>query len=214
MSGLFRLGLARGEPKGPGIVPKNQVTRVSVGIIRKAALCYNASHPRSGSGCQVTYTDEHGRFEYFVPPGPAFVYINASDSGATLNVPDDRDPDPVVLKLGYDPNAKQPPKPRPPVECEVVVRVKSDADDRPAQKEDRTLTGRIFDKDGSPLVAVRVSHNNNRTPNNVATDRLGIFRMRGLPHGPLLLGVHWNDEQHGWARIPAEAVEIDVIFPQ
>jgi hypothetical protein len=177
-------------------------------------LCYNASHPRSGAECQGTYTDEHGRFQYFVPPGPAFAYINASDSGVTPNIPEGRDPDPVILKLGYDPNAKKPPGPRPPVECEVVVRVKSDADDRPAQNEDRTLTGRIFDKGGSPLVAVRVSYNNNRTPNDVATDRLGLFRMRGLPRGPLLLGVYRNGDQDGFARIPAEAVEIDVIFPQ
>ena len=147
-------------------------------------LCYSASHPRSGAACQGTYTDEHGRFEYFVPPGPALVYVNASDSKATLNVPDDRDPDAVVLKRGYDPNAKKPPGPRPSVECEVRVRMKTDADDRPAQKADRTLTGRVFDKGGSPLVAVQVSYNN-RKPIDVATDRLGLFRMRGLPHGPL-----------------------------
>jgi len=176
-------------------------------------LCYNASHPRSGAACQGTYTDEHGRFEYFVPPGPAFVYINASDSGVTLNVPDDRDPDPVVLKQGYDPNAKQPPGPRSPVECEVRVRMKTDAGDRPAQKEDRTLTGRVFDKSGSPLVGVQVYYNN-RTVIESATDRLGLFRLRGLPHGPLHLGLRRNFDQHGWVRIPAEAFEIDLIFPQ
>ena len=169
--------------------------------------------------CQGTYTDEHGRFEYFVPPGPALVYVAEpgqfdSRSRKILNVPDDRDPDPVVLKQGDDPNTKQPPGSRPSVECEVRVRMKSDAGDRPAQKEDRTLTGRVFDKGGSPLVAVRVSYNNNRTLNDVATDRLGIFRMRGLPHGPLRLGLYRNGDQSGWARIPADAVEIDVIFPQ
>ncbi|MGO9463028.1 MAG: sigma-70 family RNA polymerase sigma factor [Isosphaeraceae bacterium] len=176
-------------------------------------LCYNASHPRSGAACQGTYTDEQGRFEYFVPPGPAFVYINASDNAVARNVPEDRDPDPVVLKQGYDPKAKQPPGPILPVECEVRVRVKTDAGDQPAQKEDRRLTGRVFDTDGSPLAGVQVYYNKNRTFKEVATDRLGVFRLRGLPHGPLQLGLRRNFDQHGSARVPPEAVEVDLIFP-
>jgi hypothetical protein len=38
MSGLFRVGLARGEPKDPGFVPIKNFGRVSVGIIRSSAL--------------------------------------------------------------------------------------------------------------------------------------------------------------------------------
>ncbi len=176
-------------------------------------LCYNASHPRSGAACQGTFSDEQGRFEYFVPPGPAFVYINASDNAVARNVPDDRDPDPVVLKQGYDPNAKQLPGPVFPVECEIRVRVKTDGGDAPEQKADRTLTGRVFDERGSPLAAVQVYYNN-RTFKEAATDRLGIFRLRGLPHGPLRLGLRRNFDQHGSVRIPAEAVEVDLIFPR
>jgi protocatechuate 3,4-dioxygenase beta subunit len=174
-------------------------------------LCYNAS-----GACAGTFTDEHGGFDYFVPPGPAFVYINVSGVGPTVNVPENQDPDPVVLKQGYDPNAKQPPEPRLAVECEVRVRVKSDDGDRPAQKEDRSLTGRVFDQRGTPLVAVQVHFNNNRTPNMVATDRVGIFRMNGLPHGPLGLGLSWNmpSDDHGWAHIPADAAEVDLIYPR
>ena len=37
--------------------------------------CYSSSYPRSGAACQMTYTDDQGRFEFFVPPGPARVYI-------------------------------------------------------------------------------------------------------------------------------------------
>ena len=83
----------------------------------------------SGGACTGTYTDELGRFEHFVPPGPALLYI--ADSGQVgvayrnvLDVPDDRDPDPVVL----------------------------------------------MQDEG-------------------ATDRLGIFRLKGLPQGPLRLGL-------------------------
>ena len=107
-------------------------------------MCYSASHPRSGAACQSTYTDEQGHFEHFLPPGPAFVYINngaGSGSAAqkTLNVPADRDPDPVILKRGHDLNAKPAPPPRfiPPIECEVRVRVKTEPGDRPAPGADR-----------------------------------------------------------------------------
>lgn len=34
ISGLCRVGLARGELKGPRNVPKNQIAKVSVGVIR------------------------------------------------------------------------------------------------------------------------------------------------------------------------------------
>jgi hypothetical protein len=47
-----------------------------------------------------------------------------------------------------------------------------------------------------------------------ATDRLGNFRLSGLPDGPLRLGLRSNNhDQHGWARRPGEAVEVDLIFP-
>src|SRR5262249_31164787 len=152
---------------------------------------------------------------HFVPPGTAFVYINASagpGSAAqkTLIVPDNRDPDPVVLKRGYDPNAKPAPRPQPspPVECEVRVRVKTDPDERPAPGDNRTLTGRIFDKSGSPLPAIRID--GFRSPMDhfgAATDRLGIFRLKGLPPGEVRLGLFRDNEDYGGAIIPAEAVE-------
>jgi integrase len=39
MLGLCRVIFATGESKGPGNSPRNQVIRVSVGIIRESALC-------------------------------------------------------------------------------------------------------------------------------------------------------------------------------
>ena len=181
-------------------------------LARVNILCYNSSHPRSGAGCQGTFTDDRGYFELFVPPGPVFVYINGSGNGLTRSVLEDRDPDPIVLKQGDDSNAKQPV--RLPVECEVRVRVKTDTVDHPEPKDDRSVTGRVFDQHGSPLVAVQVDYNNARSPQIVATDRMGIFRMKGLSEGPLLLGLTRQGDQHGMARVPAGAVEIDVIFPQ
>ena len=52
----------------------------------------------------------------------------------------------------------------PSVECEVRVRVRTNVGDGPAQKEDRSLTGRFFDRDGTPLIAVQIQYNNNGHP--------------------------------------------------
>jgi RNA polymerase sigma factor (sigma-70 family) len=188
-------------------------------LVGTPICCYSASHPRSGAACQGTYTDEQGHFEHFVPPGSALVYIAEPGQFGLeyrniLNVPDDRDPDPIVLKQGDDPNTKQPPGGSGIVECEARVRLENGAPDRPGQNEDRTLTGRVFDKGGSLLVGVQVYYNS-RTLNEAATDRQGLFRLKGLPQGPLRLGLRSrHSEREGWVRIPADAVEIDLIFPQ
>ena len=172
-------------------------------------MCYNASHPRSARRANRPSPTSTAASTFYVPPGPAFVYINASVSGSTLEVPGDRDPDPVVLKQGLT----QPAEPRLAVECEVRVRVWADANDPPVQKRDRNLSGRVFDKRGSPLVGVQVYYNREMVIEG-ATDRRGLFRLEGLPHGPLQLGLRRNADQHGWVRIPAEAAEVDLIFPQ
>ena len=181
-------------------------------------FCYSASHPRSGAACQGTYTDERARFEHFVPPGPALVYIAepgqfGREYRRILDVPENRDPEPVVLKQGDDPNTNEPPHLDPTVECEVRIRVKTETSQRTAPGEGRSLTGRVFDKDGSILVGVQVT-NRGRPIIEGATDRLGVFRLRGLPLGALPLDLRRNGDQLGWVRhIPAEAVEVDLIFP-
>ena len=64
-------------------------------MIGTNVMCYNSSHPRSGAACQGTYTDDQGRFEFFVPPGPAMVYIPADKK--IVSVPADREPEPISL---------------------------------------------------------------------------------------------------------------------
>ena len=91
--------------------------------------------------------------------------------------------------------------------------MKTETSQRTAPGEGRSLTGRVFDKDGSILVGVQVT-NRGRPIIEGATDRLGVFRLRGLPLGALPLDLRRNGDQLGWVRqIPAEAVEVDLIFP-
>src|SRR5262249_23624015 len=95
--------------------------------------CYSASHPRSGTASQTRITDEHGHFEFFVPPGPAYISIYetqpSSQSDKTVNIPEGQDPDPIVLKAGA-PRSLFPPG-VPVASCEVQVRVKTNPNDPP-----------------------------------------------------------------------------------
>ena len=154
-------------------------------------------------------TDDQGRFEFFVPPGRAKVYIPADEK--TVIVPADRDAEPVCLEI--NPNAKRRPDPwanrTDSVECPARVRVRADSSGR--QDEARTLSGRIFDPAGRPVAGLRVCYNA-KTFVVAATDRLGVFRMKGLPKGPFQLSMDKGDYVSGWSTIPADAVEVDLTL--
>ena len=59
--------------------------------------------------------------------------------------------------------------------------------DRVARNE-RDLTGRVFDQHGLPIAAVQVACNREKVVSG-ATDRMGVFRLKGLPGGPFSLSV-------------------------
>ena len=150
----------------------------------ESIMCYSVSHPRSGAACESARADELGRFEFFVPPGPVFVYIGSGglvgrSHKKHLKVPDDRDPEPVVLERryprGFDPSSS----PYSSFKCTLHVRM---AGGEARQRAGgRTLSGRVFDPDGLPIASVRVHYNASKKFVESATDRLGIFRLKGLP---------------------------------
>jgi hypothetical protein len=185
-------------------------------MVRVPIGCYNPAYPRSGAACQGTRTDEVGRFELFVPPGPAFVYImTAGFVGRShtnnLIVPDDRDPEPVTLERRYPADGNSAQIPRLWVTCAVHVRVAGG--DAVPEGGRRTLTGRVFDRAGSPVASVRVSLASGKFVEG-ATDRLGLFRLTGLPPGILRIAINKEGYGHGWATIPARASEVDVALTQ
>jgi protocatechuate 3,4-dioxygenase beta subunit len=66
---------------------------------------YGPARPRSGGAILTVKTNERGEFEFFVPPGESHVYIadvrpNTPDSQGDVDVPADRDPEPIILKAG------------------------------------------------------------------------------------------------------------------
>ncbi len=181
-------------------------------------FCYSTARPRSGAACQGAYTDEQGRFEHFVPPGQALVYIAlpgllGKSHRKVLTIPTDRDPEPVRLERNSDPTAAGSRKAVRIVECQAHVRVNAGDANVPSQDKARTLSGRVFDENGSALAGVRV-YCNGKTFVASATDRLGVFRLKALPAGQFQLSLHKEGYGWSWARIAPDAWEVDVTLPR
>lgn len=73
------------------------------------AGCYvgyqGTARPQSGGAIEGATTNAQGEFELFVPPGKSHVYVadareTGADSQQDVEVPQDRDPEPVTLKAG------------------------------------------------------------------------------------------------------------------
>jgi RNA polymerase sigma factor (sigma-70 family) len=169
---------------------------------------YNPARPRSGSAELGTTTDDSGNFELFVPPGSADVYCRGHYKHRTVVA--DRDPDPIDFRKARGPTVDYYEKSPDAIEVEARIRVRSDTDDgRP--RKDRELTGVVFDQHGLPIVGVHVSYNM-RTIVQGATDRMGLFRLKGLQLGPFNLAVVKNGYTPGWATIPFDAHEIELTL--
>ncbi len=180
-------------------------------------MCYSLSHPRSSAACQSVRADELGQFEFFVPPGPVFVFIGSGglvgrSHKKHLTVPDDRDTEPVILERRYPVGFDSSPRPNLPVKCTVHVRMEVvDAGQRVGE---RALSGRVVDPGGLPIASVRVHYNANKLFVEGATDRMGFFRLTGLPPGLLRIGLVKNGYGRGSVEVPAEAYEVDITLAE
>ncbi len=177
-------------------------------IARLYVHCDYGSHPYSGAASSHL----HGRARPVRVPRLARPGQRVLERGRVtsrehrLGRPGSRS---ACAQAGIRPEREATPRTTCAIECEVSVRVS--AGDPEVNGRGRTLTGRVFDKHGSPLAGARVHYSNNKTINEVGSDRLGIFRMTGLPDGPVLLGLRRNDDFLEAISVPANAVEIDVI---
>jgi RNA polymerase sigma factor (sigma-70 family) len=171
-----------------------------------AVQSYNPAHPRSGHWELSTTTDNAGNFELFVPPGWADVYCRGHYQHRTVFA--DREPDPIRFEKARGLTASYYEKYPESVEVQARIRVRTAMGDGTARNE-RDLTGRVFDQYGSPIAAVRVAYNREKVVSG-ATDRLGVFRLKGLPGGPFSLGVNKSGYRPGWTTIPAGAHEVEL----
>jgi hypothetical protein len=186
-------------------------------------VCSSTALPLSGNAGKQDYTDDQGRFEFFVPPGLACVYLGASgpfvspfaDKGPdtrTLIVAADRDPDAIRLEAGHDPDDRSLRIFTPALPTQVRIRAVS-GEETP-RADGRTLMGRVFDQDGSPIAGVAVTCRHRNRTMTLATDRLGVFRASGLPREEIFLGLRKKGYNGATAVIPAEAWEVEVTLPK
>jgi hypothetical protein len=170
----------------------------------------------AGSGGDSTLTDERGRYELFVPPGAEYLYVTMPGPLTRahhkhLTVFADGDPDPIDFQKAHELTADFREISLLPIEFEARIRVRSEEGDVLPRK-DRDLAGRIFDEHGSPIAGMKVTSNERRLVSG-ATDRMGLFRLEGLPPGPFRLGVDKDGYKSGWAMIPPEAHEVELTVP-
>ncbi len=152
--------------------------------------CTSPAHPGASAMGQITRTDSLGRFEFFVPPGLVKVHCQDRDNPMlspwvdgphlkTLTVVAARDPAEIALKGGEIPDDLFERHGTTTSEEGVIVRMQLTND--PPDDGSRTILGRIFDQHHQPIAAASVRYIDPKGHSiQNATDRQGLFRMKGV----------------------------------
>jgi Carboxypeptidase regulatory-like domain len=162
--------------------------------------CRGPAQPNPGSSFDMRFTDEHGRFTFFVHPGENSVFLNLTDRNrssrlgrATVFVPENGRIPPIRL-VAPGPERTQVAMNVGGVKSVLRSRVVRPTSVRipPNRPEGRTVIGQVLEADGRPLVGATISTQINaeggqRSPIRVVSDRDGIFIARGLPAGDVTM---------------------------
>jgi protocatechuate 3,4-dioxygenase beta subunit len=181
-------------------------------LVGTQVFYYSAQTPRSGAACKGIRTDDHGRFEFFVPPGKTYVYLadgnpqNLRLSRKTLTARADREPEPILLQRGGPPDDRAPVNN---IECDALVQSKLVLTAAHEKNAARVLFGRVLNQDRAPIAGVEVISN----PPMTATDREGKFILNGLRSGPLRVQLRKSGYQSRVATVPADALEVEFEIP-
>jgi hypothetical protein len=181
------------------------------------------ARPQSGNDAILSQTDSQGRFEFFVPPGHAHVFVvdrvhfKGRFVHQTLNVPEDRDPEPVEMILFRNPPAppnapatvygdmaKAAVSPLPATNSPPTVAASPAPAEKPRVIATHTLTGRVIDEAGRPVSGVRVSYWIDSRYDSAVSDRDGTFQMSGLPKKNIPIDFGKEGYQAGRATIRAD----------
>lgn len=181
--------------------------------------CQGPAHPRTGTALMVTETDARGRFTFHVPPGEHYLYLIDDPTGGRMDrrlvtVPEQGELPPVYLLLASTGESAQAQVPRGElVEYERVGVRQGVAAAAKADEKARTVTGRITDPKGQPVVGVRVSADTGKEPSDSAvTDRDGTFVIEGLPARQLWITMDRPLEQAVRQSVPADRNEVTATY--
>ncbi|MHB1555987.1 MAG: carboxypeptidase regulatory-like domain-containing protein [Isosphaeraceae bacterium] len=194
--------------------------------------CQGPAHPRTGTALMVTETDARGRFAFHVPPGEHYVYLIDDPTGGRMDrrlvtVPEQGELPPVYLLIASTGESAQAQAQAPRgnfveyqeapqgnfVEYQAVGVRQGVAAAAKADEKARTVTGRINDPKGQPVVGVRVSVDTGKEPSDSAvTDRDGTFVIEGLPARQLWITLDRPLEQAVKQAVAADKNEVTATY--
>lgn len=179
--------------------------------------CQGPAHPRTGTALMVTETDARGRFAFHVPPGEQYLYLIDDPTGGRMDrrlvtVPEQGELPPVYLLLAPSGEPAQTPRGIS-VAGGALMLAQGIAAAAKAEEKARTISGRITDPKGQPVVGVRVSVDIGKAPSDSAvTDRDGTFVIDGLPARPLWITMDRPLERAVKQAVPADNNEVTATY--
>lgn len=163
---------------------------------------HGPARPRSGAAIINTRTDDHGWFELYVPPGDAYVYLQAhttlssSSRSQTLTVPETGEADSIHFITATSDEKKaaglaSAERSKAIHGAAATSKLIPNKPNTPGpQAGSRTLTGTVRDMTGNPLPGAWVASLQEQTI--AVTDRDGVYVI-DLPRRELRLSVQFRD---------------------
>ena len=198
--------------------------------------CYGPKHPRSGAAVERKITDKAGHFVFYVPPGEQYVYVMDGTSFSRLSrstvvVPEQGEVEMVRLvretrstaQTGMMQHIAAPDEKKEavPAKAKGAAKEAKKAEPKAAIKEAevRVVTGRVSDGEGKPLIGVEVYVDPNSPAlfggsrfDSAATDRDGIFVLRGLPRLNMSILMHRADDKVVSKPLAAKVDTVEFTF--
>jgi hypothetical protein len=182
--------------------------------------CRGPAQPRSGQALMVTEADGRGRFAFYVPPGENHVeLIDDPASGRMARrkvvVPEQGDVLPIYLLLAAGGNSVATPVDSAPVAVSAPLLAPAIGTAKREEKL-RTVTGRVNDPNGRPMVGVRVPVGTAADASGplvtAVTDREGTFVLEGLRRERVPIGLSRPPFQPQAEAIPADKDEVTLTY--
>jgi hypothetical protein len=182
--------------------------------------CRGPAQPRSGQALMVTEADGRGRFAFYVPPGEQYVDLIDDPAAGRMArrvvvVPEQGDALPIFLLLSAGGNSVATPADSGPVSVSAPLLAPAIGAAKREEKL-RTVTGRVNDAQGRPMVGVRVPVGTAVDLSGplvaAVTDREGTFVLEGLRRERIPIGLSRPPYRLQPEAIPADKDEVTLTY--
>ncbi len=188
--------------------------------------CQGPAQPMTGQALMYTTTDRQGRFTFHVPPGAQFVYLIDDLAHGPMGrrlvvVPDQGEGLPIFLLVPPGGQSVPVAPPADVVVADAPLRAAAGDGKKPAETL-RTVTGRVTDPEGRPLVGIRVVFDIGEkrsgsdllldADDSAVTDREGTFVLHDVPRRQVWLTLGRPFDQVQKQSVPADRDEVTVSY--